>query len=84
MAWDLAGNTGRVSAFYILNNEHDTIGAQGALYYSGNASPSSMSLALYQPLEAQGIMLFKKVVINPVIADEIFTIAVPGDYSEER
>ena len=84
VAWDLAGNTGRVSAFYILNNEHDTIESQGALYYSGNASPSSMSLALYQPLEAQGIMLFKKVVINPVIADEIFTIAVPGDYSEER
>jgi hypothetical protein len=41
-----------------------------------------MSLMVHEPHEATGVFLFKKITLNPIIADEIFEVQVPEDYSQ--
>lgn len=83
VAWRVDSETGRVRAFDILGTDDDSIQVAGTLYYSTAGNPASMSLDVYQPHEAHGILLFKRMTLNPVLADEIFLVPIPASYQAE-
>ena len=81
VAWVIADDSGRVNSFDVLSPDSDVVQVAGALYYSGNQTPASMSLSVVDPHEAHGVLLFKKVNLNTTIADEIFDVPVPPSFS---
>jgi outer membrane lipoprotein-sorting protein len=83
VAFTIAEDTGRLTSFEVLAADSNDVIVTGSLYYSGGQGPSSMSLSIYEPHEAQGILLFKKVSLNPEISDEVFSVRVPDTYTRE-
>ena len=84
VAYTIDGDSARVKRFSMLAPDDEAILAEGALYYSRSDSPASMSLAVHEPHEANGVFLFKKITLNPVIDDVVFEVPVPAGYEEEE
>lgn len=80
VAYTITADIPHVKKFAILAPDDDSIIAEGSLYYDRGESPASMSLVVHEPHNATGIFLFKKITINPTIADEIFEVQVPDEY----
>ncbi len=82
VAYTVSSGTPQVKKFAILSADDNSVVAEGSLYYTSSNSPASMSLMVHEPHEATGVFLFKKITLNPIIADEIFEVQVPEDYSQ--
>ena len=82
IAYTVSSGTPQVKKFAILSPDDNAVVAEGSLYYTRADSPASMSLVVHEPYEATGVFLFKKITLNPEIADEIFQVQVPEDYSQ--
>lgn len=83
VAYTIAADTGRLKAFEVLAADSTDVLVAGTLYYSGGQGPSSMSLSIFEPHEAQGILLFRKIALNAEIANDIFDVRVPETYTRE-
>ncbi len=81
VAWTVSTEGARVRAFHVLERQEDSVRMEGMLYYSRGQSPSSMSLSVFDPREAHGVVLFKRITLNPPIADEVFEVSVPESYA---
>ena len=84
VAWTIRRDTGKLTGFHVLSPDDDSAVAEGALYYAGGKSPSSMSLSVFEPHEAHAVLLFKKIILDPIIADEVFAVEIPASYAREE